>query len=383
MVRHTLSGLGLSLLLALSGGTAVAEIAPEIISVKPLAPANPYRIYLSDVSIDHIVDGRLHVIDGQNRAYLGMIATGFAGQSVLSPDRKTIYVATTYYSRLNHGERTDVVDIHDAETLTKTGEIVIPPRHAQALNYKGTLRTSSDGRWLYVQNATPATSVTIVDLQARKPVAEVATPGCWIVLPAHTVPTRFSTVCGDGTMLTISLDGNGQPTTQKRSEKFFDPDRDPIFIHGEQDGDTYRFVSYLGDVYTAHLGGETASFDAAWPLVSAAERKAGWRPGGYQVIAQHNESGRLFVGMHAGGKDGSHKWPAKEIWAFDIAAKKRIAKAPGSDAIAIGVSRGAAPKLFAYDGVKGGIATYDADGKLKLAGRMDGVGETPTLMELQ
>ncbi len=369
-------------LIALSGASAQAELQVEIPRVEELPPANPYRIYLSDVAIGHIVDGRLHVIDGENMRYLGVVATAYAGQAVLSPDRKQIYVATTYYSRLSSGERTDTVDIHDAQTLTKTGEIVIPPIHAQSLHYKGTIRPSADGRWLYVLNATPAVSVTVVDLQAKKVASQVDIPGCWILLPARTVPNRFSTVCGDGTMLTVTLDAEGKPAGQQRSPKFFDPDVDPIFIHGEQDGDTYRFVSYGGDLYTAHVGGAVASFEPKWSLLTDAERRAGWRPGGYQLLAQHNASGRVFVAMHDGAKDGSHKFPAKEIWGFDLATKKRVTRAPGSNAIALAVSQGDRPRLFAYDGVKGGLVAYDASGALKLVERMDGVGETPSLMEL-
>lgn len=379
MLRKSLAGS--LLLLGLCAG-ASAELAPEVITTGKLPPANPYRIYLSDVSIGHIVDGRLHVVDGTSLRYEGVIATGYAGQAILSADRKEIFVATTYYTRLNHGTRTDVVDVHDAQTLAKTGEIAIPPRHAQSLNYKGTIRPSSDGRWLFVQFATPATSVGVIDLKERRMVAEVATPGCWSILPAASTGGRFSTVCGDGTLLTVSLDAAGQVASQKRSAKFFDADKDPIFIHGEQDGDSYRFVSFLGDVYTARVGGEVASFDAPWSILSAADRKQGWRPGGYQLIAQHNASGRLFVGMHDKGFEGSHKTPAKEIWTIDLAAKKRVARTPGNNAIALAVSQGDGARLFAYDGVKAAIAVFDAKGKLALAKRMEGIGETPTQMEL-
>lgn len=383
MLRKAFAGSLLTTALALGASAgAMAELPTESITTGKLPPPNPYRIYLHDVAIGHIVDGRLHVIDGENLRYEGVIATGLAGQAALSADRKEIFVATTYYSRLSHGVRTDVVDVHDAQTLALTGEIEIPPRHAQSLHYKGTIRPSADGRWLFVQYATPATSVGIIDLKTRKAVNEVATPGCWAILPAASVGGRFSTVCGDGTLLTVSLDEAGQVRTQKRSVRFFDPDKDPIFIHGEQDGDTYRFVSFHGEIHTAHLGGEVAAYDAPWSLLGAADRKQGWRPGGYQVFAQHNASGRLYVGMHDKGKEGSHKTPAKEIWTVDLASKKRVARSPGNDAIALAVSQGERPRLFAYDGVKAAIAVFDASRKLSLSKRMEGVGETPTQMEL-
>jgi methylamine dehydrogenase heavy chain len=46
------------------------------------------------------------------------------------------------------------------------------------------------------------------------------------------------------------------------------------------------------------------------------------------------------------------------------------------------VSQGDGARLFAYDGVKAAIAVFDAKGKLALAKRMEGIGETPTQMEL-
>ena len=93
MVRHrALKNCVAALLIALGGATAHAELPVEIVTVEQLAPPNPYRIYLSDVSIGHIVDGRLHVLDGENMKYLGVVSTAYAGQATLSPDRKQIYV---------------------------------------------------------------------------------------------------------------------------------------------------------------------------------------------------------------------------------------------------------------------------------------------------
>lgn len=322
------------------------------------------------------------MIDGDALKLDGMVATGFAGLPTLAPDRSELYVATTYYPRLSRGERTDVVDIYDPATLAWKAEVVIPPKHAQALPYKGVIRLSADGRLLFVQNATPASSVTVVDVKARKFLAEVPTPGCWIILPAASVPSRFSTLCGDGTLLTVTLDDEGKPKSQKRSEKFFDPDGDPLFVQAENIGDRYYFVSFKGQVHTANLGGEQASFEAPWPLVAGTDVRGGWRPGGYQPLALHEATGRVFVAMHAKGKDGSHKDPAKEIWAFDLATQKRVARAPGHNAVAIAVSRNAQPRLFAIDGLKMGLAVYDADRKLVFKRRMENVAEVGTLLEL-
>lgn len=358
-----------------------ADWVPEEVSVLKLAPATPRRIYLTDFAISHVVDGRLYVIDGDALKLEGMVATGFAGLPTLSPDRSELYVATTYYPRLSRGERTDVVDVYDAASLAWKTEIGIPPKHAQALPYKGVIRPSADGRLLFVQNATPASSVTVVDVKARRFLAEIPTPGCWIILPSASVAARFSTLCGDGTLLTITLDDEGKPTSQKRSDPFFDPDTDPLFVQAENAGDRYYFVSFKGIVHTANLGGEQATFLPPWPLVKGADTRGGWRPGGYQPLALHEPSGRIFVAMHAQGKEGSHKDPAKEIWAFDVATQRRVARAPGNNAVAIAVGRDAQPRLYAIDGLKMALVVYDADRKLAFRRRMENVAEVGILLE--
>lgn len=365
----------------LLSGSADAEVAPEQLTVAKLPPANPRRVYIPDLALPHIIDGKLHIVDGEKLKYLGLISLGYAGQSTLSVDRKEIYVATTYYSRLSRGERTEVLDIWDAETLTHKGEIPIPPKHAQALNYKGTIRTSVDGRFVLIQNATPASSVSVVNMKARKFVAEIPTPGCWIVIPSHSAPNRFSTICGDGTLLSFTLDAEGKQQSSKRSAKFFDPANDPIFVQTENLGDRHFFVSFKGSIHAADLSGEEAKFEPAWALSSKAEGKQAWRPGGYQPLALHRASGRLFVAMHAGGKEGSHKDPAREIWIYDLASKKRVGKLPGRNAIAIAVSQDEAPLLFGIDGLKMGLAVFEAGKNPRFKGELAPLAETAFYIE--
>lgn len=366
-------------------GARAADLPPERQTIGTLDADATHRIYLADPAIAHLIDGRLHVVDGRSMRYLSAMSTGYAGQTTLSPDRRELYVATTYYSRLHRGTRTDVVEVYGTADLTLRHEIEIPPKHAQALNIRATLAASADGRWLLVQNATPASSVTVVDLQARKVAAEVPTPGCWGVLPWPKDGARFSTVCGDGTLATVVLDAAGQPQPRQPGVQFFDADADPVFMHYEVIGDTLHFVSYGGQVHAVTLAADGVQPQAPWPLLSAAEAKAkaGWRPGGYQLFAVDAARQRLFVGMHPGARDGSHKTPAKEIWVVDLAQKKRVARWPGQNAIALTMSGTDAPRLFVLDGVSNGLVALDpraAPGGKPLA-RFDGVGETPIYLQ--
>jgi len=340
---------------AVAAGARAAEFKPDEVTVVPAITAKS-RAYVMDIAINHISDGKLHIVDGDTLAYLGVIGTGFIGQSILSQDKKEIYVATGYLSRGQRGERADIVEVWDADTLQFKYEIPISDKRAMALNYEGLVALSANGRWLFVQNSTPATSVTVVDMQERKMVGEIPMPGCWAMYPAQSNPNRFASLCGDGTIATVTLDDSGNVASRASSEKVFDPDADAWFMQGEQDGDLYYFVSFKGNLAAVNVAGDTAKVEGTWPLVRGADAKKNWRPGGYQVLALAN--GKLYVPMHPGGAEGSHKNPATEIWAIDVATKKRVARLPGRNAVSLEASSDGT-KLYAMDVHKMELVVYD------------------------
>ncbi|MDZ7812222.1 MAG: amine dehydrogenase large subunit, partial [Ideonella sp.] len=114
-----------------------------------------------------------------------------------------VYVATSYLARGSRGERSDVLEVHDTQNLGFKYEVTLPPNRAQALNYRGLVSITGNGQFVLVMNATPGTSVTVVNLQTRKVVSEVQTPGCWGSMPAAE-GARFSMLCGDGKVATSS-----------------------------------------------------------------------------------------------------------------------------------------------------------------------------------
>jgi len=340
---------------AIAASPQAAEFKPEEVTTIASVTAKN-RVYVMDIAINHISDGKLHIVDGDTLNYLGVIGTGFIGQTVLSKDKKEIFVATGYLSRGQRGDRADIVEVWDADTLEFKYEIPISDKRAMALNYEGLLALSSDGRWLFVQNSTPATSVTVVDMQARKMVGEIDMPGCWAIYPAQSNPNRFASLCGDGTIATVTLDDAGSVVSRANSEKVFDADADAWFMQGEQDGDVYYFVSFKGNLAAVNVAGDTAKVEGSWPLVRGADAKKNWRPGGYQVVAIAN--GRLYVPMHSGGAEGSHKNPANEIWAFDMKSKKRVARLPGRNAVSLEASSDGT-KLYAVDVHKMELVVFD------------------------
>ena len=336
------------------------ELPAETLGISSLEGKALSRVYVADVAISHIADGRIRVFDAVQGKFLGMISTGYAGNFTLSPASDELYVATTYLSRGSRGERTDVLEVHDTQTLGTKYEVILPTRRAQALNYRGLVRTTGDGRFVLVQNATPATSITVVDTRERKVASEIQTPGCWGTLPAGK-GARFSMLCGDGKIATITLNDQGQMATRQVSEKFFDADTDAWFHHAEQVGNRYWFVSFNGQLTEMDLGGDVArKIESKW-LVSPAERKKGWRPGGYQNFAIDPQGRWLVVGMHPRGAEGSHKSPAAQLWVFDLMSGKRVAAHAGKGTAAMTFSRNG-ERLHALDGVTGAMHVWRWNG---------------------
>ena len=375
-------------LLALCGVLASmvvhAELPVEQLRMEPLLPANSHRVYLSDPVMGHLVDGRVHIIDSEKMRYLGLIGTGFGGSVALSRDRKRLFVATTYHSRLQRGVRTDVVEIYRTDDLTFEREIEIPAKHAQALQIKALMQPSADGRFLLIQNATPATSVTVVDLTAGAVATEVPNPGCWGVIPWPKQAHRFSSICGDGTLMTFELNAAGQLTGSQRSAPFFDPDKDPIYVHYEMVDAQVTLVSYYGTVHRIHLSGDQPDFAPSWSLLDAAAKKQGWRPGGFALFAVDPRSERLYIGMHAKGAEGTHKHPAEQIWTFDLKQKKRLSRTPGHMAISMALTRSEQPRLILLNGTNNTLVSLDVSrpgGLSKPIQRSMPFGETPVFLE--
>ncbi len=377
----SLNRLGLALTFLALGITAGAadDLKVETPGVAALAPGMK-RVYVADAVLPHMVDGRIYLLDGADLKLKGMLEMGFAGMMVAAPDRHRVYVATTFYERLTRGKRTDVVQVFDDQTLKIVDEVVIPSRRAQALTYRSLFQRSSDGNLLLLQDATPATSVTAIELSSKRQL-EMPTPGCYGIYPAMTRPLRFTTLCGDGTMGTYTIAANLRSADRKTGSKLFDPDADPLFLHAERDGDTYLFLSFKGKLVRASLEGETAAI--AETLDVAAAGPAGWAPGGYQPFAVDAKAGIAYLLMHGDAQDGGHKNPSAEIWAYDLRNKRLAVRSPITNLTSLTLSAADPTTLFGINPVDSKVVRLTVDAQtrnLAPAGEIK-LGETAALIE--
>jgi methylamine dehydrogenase heavy chain len=302
-------------------GRAAAQVGDVGRSLTLADRPAPHWFWLSDIVLH-----RTALFDGDSGELLGTISSGTAGvgfviQPLFSPDHREIYIAETYYARGVRGERTDVVTVYDARTLTPSAEIGIPAKRAEYFPGNAANALSDDGRFLAVFNLTPVTSLSIVDVTQRKFTSEVPAPGCSLVFAAG--PRRFFMLCANGSALTVVLDDAGQPTTISRGQPFFDPQKDPLTEKAVRRGDEWLFVSFEGHVQPIDVSGDALRPGERWSLLDQAERDADWRIGGQQHLAVHAASGRLFALMHQGGPD-THKTPGTEVWVYDLATRRRL-----------------------------------------------------------
>ena len=358
---------GVVMVLALT--TPALGAAPANVTVPPPLPAeqmtvatlpapSPHRLYVYDYNFDNEIDTRIQVFDGDSYRRLGQIDTGFGPGVNLSPDGATTVAATTYFARGSRGTRTDVVEFTDNSTLTVTGEIVLPAKRTQTSMNPFNVAYSADQHFLYASYMTPAASLGVLDPAHRTVLSEIDTAGCVLVIPSG--PNRVSSICEGGTLLTITHDAQGHETARAMSAKFFDADTDPVFVQGIPTPQGIVFLSFLGQVHEVDLSGAQPAFAAPWSLVTDSERGQ-WRPGASQVGTIQRALGRLYVPMHRGG-EGTHKDGGTEIWVYDLASHKRVARWPMkalAPVQAVQVSQDAAPLLFAASD-RGDVGVLDA-----------------------
>lgn len=354
-------------LLALFFGNAVhAELPVEHVTILKMPPDQGHRLYVLDYSLAHGVDGKVRVLNGDTLGLLGQLSNGFFGDFLVAADGGTLYNATTFFSRGDHGIHTEVLEYYDPKTLLPVGEVELPPKRAQSNGISALMAESAFGTYIYVQNATPATSVTVVDVKAKRVLADIPTAGCYGVYPAPGVAGRFSTLCGDGAAVTIGFDAQGHETSRKRSAVLFDPDGDALFLPSVRAGAKTVFMSFLGNVHSVDFSGDVATQEAPWSVLTGTPDSAGWRPGGVQMIAYSEGTGMLYVAMHPNGREGSHKDGAKEIWKIDFARHAVVARGKSSGAVCLQVSAGPKPVLFTQNADSGSVGRYDGDTLAKL-----------------
>ncbi len=378
-MKHTALTAVLSLLF--TSTVAFAELESEVLkSARLPAEPGPHWVWVNDLNFTSLLDGKAYLVDGDTGRFLGMLGLGYLHTKIIvGADKSALYTTETYYSRGTRGERTDIVGIYDARELKPIGEITIPNKRLTGIPTEGHTAITDGDRFILISNFTPAQSVTVVDVKARKTVGEIETPGCSLVYP--TGSHRFFMICGDGSMVSLQLDDQGREIGRTLNESVFDSLHDPIEEDGVRIGNQWSFVSREGYVYTFDGDAPDLALSTPWSLPSEAERKASWRIGGHQQIAAHDSSDRLFVLMHKGGKF-TFGDPAEEIWVYDLKQHVRTQRIKVKHpATAVRVSQDDEPLLYTTFIGDSILDVYDAKTGEHLR-TVEEMGISPTYLQI-
>ena len=368
------SALSISLLV-LGLNNASADLPADTIGQTVLPfPPQAHRAFVVDVEFESFVVGRVTVVDPDKKRILGMVPTGFAAPSTLSHDQKTLYSADIFYSRGTRGTRTDVLTAWDSSTLSPAWELLIPTKRAESLTQRYGLKTSSDDRFVYVYNFTPSTSVTVVDTQAKAVTSEIAIPGCVLNYPVGN--RRFASLCGDGSLQLVTLNDQGLETARSRTP-FFEPNAEKLVERAVNVGDTYYFTTTTGTVRPVDFAGDAPKILPSWSLTNDEEKKAGWAPGGWQLMAVAPKLNRLYVLMHDAHEPMKWEDPSPLIWVFDLNTRKKVATLQAPVPVWSMQATGDDKPLLLGADVEGGLQIFDLTSNT-LTGSMPKVAKTAT-----
>ena len=329
----------------LSAGSRIEPLKPEAIYVQRLEQPSAHWLILNDPNFMGNMDSKIYLLDADRSHMLGMLSAGGWRNAVeYSPDFSTIYSPETYYARTTRGQRTDVLSFYDVSSLSPVDEVEIPAKRGSGAAHRSYSGRSDDGRFVYVFNMTPAMTVSVVDVIARKVTAEISTDGCAMVYPSGDL--SFLSLCGNGRIRQTILSSAGELNETRFTDVFFDPQQDPLTEKATRSNGAWYFVSFNGVVHQVKASDQEVNPGERWALLKQDELAQGWRPGGGHFVASH-PSGLLYIGMNQKGPD-SHKEPARQIWvmALDDMTRHRVIEPP-APVTQLAVSQDAQPLLAA------------------------------------
>ncbi|GAA0243466.1 Methylamine dehydrogenase heavy chain [Methylorubrum aminovorans] len=310
------------------------------------APApNARRVYVYDPKHFAAIS-QSFIIDGDAARVVGMADGGFLSNTVVASDGSFFGHANTVFSRIARGKRTDYVELLDARTAEPIADIELPnaPRFLVGTYPWMTALTPNNKTLLFYQFS-PQPAVGVVDLAGKKFDRMIEVPDCYHIFPSSN--DTFFMHCRDGSLLKVSMGADGKSQT-KRTE-IFHKENEYLINHPAYSPKNGRLVwpTYTGKIFQVDLSSQEAKFLPAIEAFTDAEKKEGWAPGGWQQVAYHRESDRIFLlgDQRAASK---HKAPSRFLFVIDAKTGKRISKLELRHEIdSVGVSQDAKPQLYA------------------------------------
>lgn len=340
------------------------EFVPETLTAKAAMDPGP-NVF---VNVQNWANGPSvgYIYSADDLTRKGSVSGGSQSHFTISRDGTKAYMASGYYPRYDSGDGEHVLQIFDVASNTLTTEILLPYKLAQYTDDLSLLQLSADETFAFVQNGTPATSVTVVDLAKGEVTQEVPAPGCFGIYPMLE-GLGFSAICNDGAFTTFTLSADGTTFESQKSAPIFDPDADPIYLSSDRAAGDLLFISYHGNVYRLSDTGGVITKLSVTPIAEGVE--GNWGTSGYTVVTYNEANGILFVPMASEHHDGSHYHASEEVWAYDLKNKALLYRSPLADLVGIAVTDGAEPTLYGFSIKEGTVYKYDVDPQARFAAK--------------
>lgn len=353
------------------------ELPVDDTSVEQAPAPNARRIYVSDPAHFAVLT-QLFTIDGDKGKLLGMSDTGFVPNTVVASDGSFFGTASTVWSRLGHGKRTDYIEILDARTHNPIIDIELPkdPRFLVG-TYPMMTTLTPDNKSLLFYQFSPSPAVGLVSLTDKKLVKMMDVPDCYHIFPSDN--NNFFMHCRDGSMLKVTFKADG--TAERKKTQVFHKEDEYLYNTPAYSAKAGRIVwpTYTGKTFQVDVTGNEAKFMPAFEAFSDEEKAQGWAPGGWQVVAYHRESDRVFLLADQRAK-WTHKSPSRFVFVFEGKTGKRLNKIDlGHETDSIAVSQDKTPQLYALSSVQKTLFIHDAESG-KETSKVDRLGHSPLVI---
>ena len=315
------------------------------------------RVYVQDPAHFAAITQQF-AIDGETGRVVGITDGGFLPQPLAADDGSFIAQASTVFSRIARGTRTDYVEVFDPETFEPTADIELP-KDARFLigTYQWMNALTPDKKKLLFYQFSPAPAVGIVDLEGKKFDRMVDVPDCYHIFPAS--PTVFYMNCRDGSLARVDI---AETEPKITNTEVFHAEDELLINHPAYSMRAGRLVwpTYTGKIFQIDLTEEKATFREPIEALTEAERADNWRPGGWQQTAYHRASDRIFLLVDQRDQ-WRHKTASRFVVVLDAATGERISKIElGHEIDSINVSQDAEPLLYALSAGTQTLHIFDA-----------------------
>ncbi|WP_245688632.1 methylamine dehydrogenase (amicyanin) large subunit [Paracoccus chinensis] len=347
------------------------------------APApNSRRVYVNDSA--HFASlTQQFAIDTEEGRVIGMTDSGFLPNPVVSDDGSVYAQVSTTYSRISRGEREDYVEVFDPVTFNPVADITIPPEGHRFLvgTYPWMSALTPDNKTLLYYQFSPAPAVGVVDLEGKAFRRMLEVPDCYHIFP--TAADNFFMHCRDGSLARVQFDAASDAEPQVTHSEVFHPEDEYVVNHPAYSQKSGRLVwpTYEGKIYQFDLSsGEAKALNTIEGLTEE-ERADNWRPGGWQLVAYHRPSNRIYMLVDQRA-EWTHKTPSRHVVVINADTGERIARhelGHGIDSVA--VSQDDDPLLYGLSTGAKTLYIYDAETGEELRS-VNQLGHGPTVISL-